>query len=78
MPSKQVQDINRIIFMGMPITELKRIAKDLDKDGNRRYKKNPLLNVDQYTRADKHILVERMVKGAQLEDESKETLFKKS
>ena len=39
-------------------------------------KKMGLLNVDQYTKANKNKLVERLVKGRQLSDESKDVLLK--
>ena len=38
-------------------------------------KKIGLLNVDQYKKADKNILVERLLKGSQLSDESKGVLL---
>ena len=38
-------------------------------------KKMGLLNVDQYTKATKHKLVERLLKGKQLSDESKDVLL---
>ena len=41
-------------------------------------KKIGLLNVDQYKNADKNILVERLVKGKQLSDESKGILLKQA
>ena len=47
------------------LPELKRIGKKLG-----------LLNVDQYTNATKHILVERVLKGKQLSDEPKGVLLK--
>ena len=58
------------------LSELKKIAKALDKEGNKIKNKKPLLNVDQYTNATKHILVERILKGPQLEDDSKDVLLK--
>ena len=41
-------------------------------------KKQGLLNVDQYKKADKNILIERLVKGKQLNDYSKEVLLEKA
>ena len=41
-------------------------------------KKMGLLNVDQYKRADKNILIERLLKGKQLSDYSKEVLLEKA
>ena len=47
--------------------ELKRIGKKRD-----------LLNVDQYKKADKNILIDRLVKGRQLSDESKNVLLEQA
>ena len=41
-------------------------------------KKRGLLNVDQYKKADKNILIERLVKGKQLSDYPKEVLLEKA
>ena len=41
-------------------------------------KKQGLLNVDQYKKADRNILIERLVKGKQLSDYSKEVLLEKA
>ena len=41
-------------------------------------KKKGLLNVDQYKKADKNILIERLVKGKQLSDYPKEVLLEKA
>ena len=41
-------------------------------------KKKGLLNVDQYKKANKNVLVERLVKGRQLSDESKNVLLEKA
>ena len=41
-------------------------------------KKKGLLNVDQYKKTDKNILIERLVKGKQLSDYSKEVLLEKA
>ena len=72
MPDKYREykdELNRRNYMSKSLAELKRIAKK---------PKHGLLNVDQYTKADKNKLVERLVKGKQLEDESKEVLLKKA
>ena len=63
----QIQDMNRRIYGAKKIKELKRIAKK---------PKHGLLNVDHYTNANKHELIERLVKGKQLEDENKNTILK--
>ena len=63
----QIQDMNRRIYGAKKINELKRIAKK---------PKHGLLNVDHYTNANKHELIERLVKGKQLEDENKNTILK--
>ena len=47
--------------------ELKRIGK-----------KRGLLNVDQYKKRDKNVLIERLVKGKQLSDYSKDVLLEKA
>ena len=62
---KEREDINRRVYGSKTITKLKDIAK----------KKYGLLNVDHYTNANKKELVERMVKGKQLTDESKNVLL---
>ena len=41
-------------------------------------KKKGLLNVDQYKKANKNVLIERLVKGRQLKDESKNVLLEKA
>ena len=41
-------------------------------------KKMGLLNVDQYKKANKNVLIERLVKGRQLKDESKNVLLEKA
>ena len=63
---KEIEDINRKVYGNMRIKRLKDIAKG----------KHGLLNVDQYTKANKNELVERLVKGKQLEDENKNTILK--
>ena len=49
------------------LAELKRIGK-----------KRGLLNVDQYKKTDKNILIERLVKGKQLKDEDKDVLLEQA
>ena len=63
---KEVEDINRRVYGSKTVKRLKEIAKS---------KKHGLLNVDHYTKANKNELVERLVKGRQLTDESKKTLL---
>ena len=63
---KEIEDINRKVYGNMRIKRLKDIAKG----------KHGLLNVDHYTKANKNELVERLVKGKQLEDENKNTILK--
>ena len=63
---KEIEDINRKVYGNMRIKRLKDIAKG----------KHGLLNVDHYTNANKHELIERLVKGKQLEDENKNTILK--
>ena len=65
--NKEIQNMNRRIYGAKKINELKRIAKK---------PKHGLLNVDHYTNANKHELIERLVKGRQLEDENKNTILK--
>ena len=62
---KEVEKINRRVYGNKTITKLKDIAKN----------KYGLLNVDHYTNANKNELIERMIKGKQLTDESKNTLL---
>ena len=62
---KEIEEINRRVYGNKNLAELKKIGK-----------KRGLLNVDQYKKADKNILVERLVKGKQLKDESKGVLLK--
>ena len=64
---KQIQDMNRRIFASESLPQLKI-----------RGKKQGLLNVDQYKKADKNILIERLVKGKQLSDYSKDVLLEKA
>ena len=61
---KEIEEINRKVYGKKSLRELKIIGK-----------KRGLLNVDQYKKADKNILVERLVKGRQLSDEDKPVLL---
>ena len=65
---KQIEDINRRVYGNKTLTKLKDIAKN----------KHGLLNVDHYTNANKKELVERLVKGKQLTDESKNVLLEQA
>ena len=65
---KQIEEHNRRVYANKSLQELKRIGKV----------KKGLLNVDQYKKADRNILIERLVKGKQLSDYSKEVLLEKS
>ena len=62
---KELEELNRRVYNEKSLAELKRIGK----------LKKGLLNVDQYKKANKKDLVERLVKGRQLSDESKDTLL---
>ena len=61
---KEIENINRRVYGKKTFSELKRIGK-----------KKGLLNVDHYKKTDKNALVERLVKGRQLSDESKKVLL---
>ena len=61
---KEREEFNRRIYGGKPLSELKRIGK-----------KKGLLNVDQYNTRNKNVLIERILKGKQLSDESKGVLL---
>ena len=63
---KEVENINRRVYGNMSLAKLKKIGKD----------KKGLLNVDHYKNADRNILIERLVKGKQLTDESKGDLLR--
>ena len=65
---KILEEHNRRVYASKSLKELKRIGKI----------KKGLLNVDQYKQADKNILIERLVKGKQLSDYSKEVLLEKA
>ena len=64
---KEKEEYNRRIYNNKSLAELKIIGK-----------KKSLLNVDQYKKANKNVLVERLVKGRQLSDESKNVLLEKA
>ena len=61
---KEVEEINRKVYNKKSLLQLKIIGK-----------KKGLLNVDQYKKANKNVLIERLVKGRQLKDESKNVLL---
>ena len=65
---KQIEEHNRRVYASKSLQELKRIGKV----------KKGLLNVDQYKKADRNILIERLVKGKQLSDYTKEVLLEKA
>ena len=65
---KQIEEHNRRVYASKSLKELKRIGKV----------KKGLLNVDQYKKADRNILIERLVKGKQLSDYTKEVLLEKA
>ena len=62
---KEIEEHNRRVYNEKSLAELKRIGKV----------KKGLLNVDQYKKANKKDLVERLIKGRQLSDESKDVLL---
>ena len=64
---KEIEDINRRVYGNKTFAQLKRIGK-----------KKGLLNVDHYKKTDKNILVERIVKGKQLTDETKNVLLEQA
>ena len=64
---KEIEEKNRRIYNNKSLVELKIIGK-----------KKGLLNVDQYKKTNKNVLVERLVKGKQLSDESKNVLLEKA
>ena len=65
---KQIEEHNRRVYASKSLQELKRIGKV----------KKGLLNVDQYKKADRNILIERLVKGKQLSDYTKDVLLEKA
>ena len=64
---KEIEEINRRIYGKKTFADLKRIGK-----------KKGLLNVDRYKKTDRNILIERLVKGKQLKDESKNVLLEQA
>ena len=64
---KEIEEINRRVYGNKSLAELKRSAK-----------RKGLRNVDQYKKADKNILVERLVKRKQLSDENKTVLIEQA
>ena len=65
---KEREEMNRRIYASKSLKNLKRIGKV----------KKGLLNVDQYKKADRDILIERLIKGKQLSDYSKKVLLEKA
>ena len=61
---KEKDEYNRRVYNDKTLPELKRIGK-----------KRGLLNVDQYNKRDKNILIERLIKGKQLSDYPKNVLL---
>ena len=61
---KELEELQRRVYNEKSLAELKRIGK-----------KKELLNVDQYKKANKKDLVERLVKGRQLKDNNKDVLL---
>ena len=64
---KEKEEYNRRIYNEKNLPELKRIGK-----------RKGLLNVDQYNKRDKNVLIERLLKGKQLSDYSKDVLLEKA
>ena len=64
---KEKDEYNRRVYNEKTLPELKRIGK-----------KRGLLNVDQYNKRDKNVLIERLVKGKQLSDYPKNVLLEKA
>ena len=62
---KQIEEMNRRVYASKSLKELKRIGKV----------KKGLQNVDQYKKADRNILIERLVKGKQLSNYNKDVLL---
>ena len=65
--NKELQEHNRRIYASKSLLKLKMIGK-----------KKGLQNVDQYKKADHNILIERLVKGKQLSDYTKNVLLEKA
>ena len=64
---KEKEEINRRVYGNKSLAELKIIGKKKD-----------LRNVYKHKKADKNVLVERLVKGKQLSDYSKKVLLEKA
>ena len=64
---KEIENINRRVYANKNLAELKRIGK-----------KRGLLNVDHYKKTDRNILIERLVKGKQIKDETKSVLLEQA
>ena len=64
---KEIEEMNRRVYGSKSLPELKIIGK-----------KKGLRNVDQYKKANKKVLVERLVKGKQLKDYNKNVLLEKA
>ena len=64
---KEIEEINRRVYGNKTFADLKRIGK-----------KKGLLNVDHYKKTDRNILIERLVKGKQLTDETKSVLLEQA
>ena len=64
---KEIEEMNKRIYNNKSLPELKIIGK-----------KKGLRNVDQYKKANKNVLVERLVKGKQLNDYNKDVLLEKA
>ena len=64
---KEIEEINRRVYGNKKLAELKRIGK-----------KRGLLNVDHYKNTDRNILIERLVKGKQITDETKGVLLEQA
>ena len=64
---KEIEDINRKVYGNKTFADLKRIGK-----------KKGLLNVDHYKKTDRNILIDRLVKGKQLTDETKSVLLEQA
>ena len=64
---KYKEELNRRVYGNKFLAKLKEIGK-----------KKGLLNMDQYKKADKNILINRLVKGKQISDESKDVLLEQA
>ena len=64
---KEIEEMNRRVYGSKSLQKLKIIGKN-----------KGLLNVDQYKKRDKNVLVERLIKGKQLSDYSKPVLLEKA